>query len=569
VTSPYPGEQLGLYDGVVQAGNVDWASLDVAVQAPVTVAAGDRFYVYSRSTRGLLPEDELGEVGWVIEVASGSATVTIETGYDTGWNYAEPYGWADAGVTTLGAGRTTVPLPSGDRTYGRLHDEGAPLLRFTVASGEAVLTGVWLQVAPPQGMATWVLSDWVAPPVKAVPAKVSGRRTGYRDPDAARRMSSAIHDYLGDFNNGNDHIVGDLNLDPDWPTTTTEALAVAFGFPFDSGWDAPVYTGNAMSAAANWDMNPGTFNLAYDASNNPTGFQYHAELQGVVFQEVRAVWENRTDVRSIDGLTGIAGRDYRPDRYGRPDVVYAGDSASVGWEPGHILPSGTNGERHTNRTRGTVDDIEHPSPHGEVYRLSGTFGQVVEGAQLPVNPNVAGNGPASWAQSETSGATYVTPAPGTDIVLSAKHDLSNLKEPSTAPWGTAVDRASDWVDKVTTGVAWYWTFLADGRFYSSSPSLLVQPPAYRYWMPVFDQPRRPRFYVTYTEVENDPREVSHVVGIGKPAADKSIFRVPTPLGTLRELRPGEKVSDVSVAYPLKVKLEDGSWTVVAGMTPDA
>ncbi|WP_330473840.1 hypothetical protein [Terrabacter sp. C0L_2] len=81
--------------------------------------------------------------------------------------------------------------------------------------------------------------------------------------------------------------------------------------------------------------------------------------------------------------------------------------------------------------------------------------------------------------------------------------------------------------------------------------------------------RKPRFYVTYTEVDDDPRDVSHVVGIGKPADDLSIFRVPTPLGTLRELRPGEKVSDVSVAYPLKVKLEDGSWTVVAGMTPDA
>lgn len=81
--------------------------------------------------------------------------------------------------------------------------------------------------------------------------------------------------------------------------------------------------------------------------------------------------------------------------------------------------------------------------------------------------------------------------------------------------------------------------------------------------------RKPRFYVTFTEVDDDPRDVSHVVGIGKPANDTSIFRVPTPLGTLRELRPGEKVSDVSVAYPLKVKLEDGSWTVVAGMTPDA
>lgn len=80
--------------------------------------------------------------------------------------------------------------------------------------------------------------------------------------------------------------------------------------------------------------------------------------------------------------------------------------------------------------------------------------------------------------------------------------------------------------------------------------------------------RKPRFYVTYTEVDEHPVDVSHVVGIGKPADDLSIFRVPTPLGTLRELRHGEAVSDVSVAYPLKVKLEDGSWTVVAGMTPD-
>ena len=35
--------------------------------------------------------------------------------------------------------------------------------------------------------------------------------------------------------------------------------------------------------------------------------------------------------------------------------------------------------------------------------------------------------------------------------------------------------------------------------------------------------RKPRFYVTYTEVDDDPRDVSHVVGIGKPTDDLSIF----------------------------------------------
>jgi len=377
-------------------------------------------------------------------------------------------------------------------------------------------------------VAEFELSEWITPPVVTRPSRVISHAVHHHveEPGGDEFTRTNVYTYDGPYNTpGN--IVGDLDLTPTWLTVMNEVLTKTLGAPNDFGWSTP-QPGQRLFTTAGWvNTQAQNFNQRPPWHPDGPGFQYQGLMQDVVFYESKALWQDITSVRGGD-VPGEEGVDWVRFPDGRV-IEYEGLSTSVGWEPGYVLPYGIYWEYHTNVIRGQVEDREHGSPHLEKYRLSGSFGQVIDGDTLPINPNID-TPTASWARAETTGANYVAPFPGQDILLSARHDLQRFLEPAAAPWGTDTDRASDWVNRAEASVSWYWTQLdEDGRFYARNPLLRVQPPRYRYWKRV---DREPRFFVIY---EDEARPV----GFGKPDTERHVFGVQTALGNYRDLTVGE------------------------------
>ncbi|WP_076260889.1 hypothetical protein [Intrasporangium flavum] len=510
MTVAWPGEQLALYDVVVEAGPLDpygdlYYALDVRESADttVTVNAGDQFYLYSDIPRLAIPGDVLGECNWIIDVTAGAASVTVETGFDPDWSYSPPFGWAPTAVSSLVAGRAVVPLPAGDRSFERLWNDGAPLLRVTVISGSATLRAAWLQVEPPDGLKVldgWTWSTWTEPGL--VPAKADAGNgnagAGVTIPDDAdpnHAMDAVRHD--GSATRGSSLA----------PPGTAPYSYMSLG-PTDGDLFATAAT------ATGYDRSGAVL------SSPPESY---ADLN---IGYSNGYWRERPTLRQLPPEFSLLkrGRDWVP--INPSDFTWTG---SVEFDP----------DGHTVGIRWADIYLDVVAAGGGSDEISGNIGYATGILLAPVSGWTGSFGswpPPLGAQVVDLPAPHapdidpllpMTPAPGSDWTITAYTDMAVGAYPVNDEWQQ-------------------WDVRPHGGSLGTAIYIWHQMPDYRYRVPVFvPSPdavgREPQFFVRIDGIDR-------AVGFGKPADDDGhVFAVSTALGQYRDMTLAEYAS---VAGPL-------------------
>lgn len=150
---PFPGESLALFDAV-NVGPADWTlGTDIIRRAGSrTITAGDEWRVWVEPETGTyLEAGSPAVVSWVVEVLSGTVTVTASTGIDP--DYGEPTAPAPQALGSHSAtGPATLVIPT-TFTEADVMDAGAGAFMFVMeaTAGAAVVQQVKLRVAPPGG----------------------------------------------------------------------------------------------------------------------------------------------------------------------------------------------------------------------------------------------------------------------------------------------------------------------------------------------------------------------------------------------------------------------------------
>ena len=497
MSAPWPGEQLDFYDRVRLAGTINLTAYpggpyyvwranrpndDPGAGTSSVISAGNDFYFYSASPTMMLSDaDTIGEANWIFDVVALSGTAQVYLGVDEGWNYddaAIAASWVPVGP--LVEGRNVFPLPEEYRTYTQLRNNLAPLFRVEVTSGTLEASRLTLQIEPLDGLKRitgYTPSDWLTPPTVTQGAKMSSKTHTYQSTSTTYTSSAAYH-HSGAYNEAGS-TVGHVDLSPTWLEVLNEAVdALYAGTLVDTAWSTPSYVSGGLSCTQTVNnAQPNAFNLT---SLTDPGFDYVGRIQSIGGGSAKQVWENITTVRSAPAVGGTAreGRDYT--RNGSNQTrEYAGDSSSVGWTPGYIVPVGVMVE--SRRVYGGSDSFPstNASPHGDSYSLSGTTSQTVAGSSFPVHSSAS-----SWAVEDVS-AISVSPVAGSDVEMSGAVSFSDFADAVAAPWGT-FETDLDRVESVTMSVSWKWTNLISGRYYPAQPQLVVQPPNYRYFIPTFE-----------------------------------------------------------------------------------
>jgi hypothetical protein len=534
MTVAWPGEQLALYDAIVEAGPLDpygdlYYALGVqeAADTTVTVNAGDQFYLYSDAPRLTTADDPLGECNWIIDVTAGSATVSVETGFDVDWSYNPPFTWAPTGISTLATGRAVVPLPTEDRSLPRLVDVGAPLLRITVTSGTATLRAAWLQVEPPDGLKVmdgWTWSDWITP--ELVPAKAN----------------------IGGANAGAGVTIND-STDANGALDTVREGGATRGASLDSNPASPPYS-YTQSAETDGDL--------FSNANSATAYDRSGVLETTPPSSFASLnvgysmgyWRERPTLRQTpDAMLGLkAGRDYVPidtSTFTWPRYVefQDGTTTAVSWADVWLnitVPAGAALDltMHVGYSTGILLTPPPPGEYGSFGTWPPPLGTELITLEAPSDP-----------------LPIPTPPPGSDWTLVAYSDL-------------ALDAYSP--DENTHG----FEIRPYSREVGTALFIWHQMPDYRYRVPNFvPSPdavgAKPRFFV------KDIDGAWHPVGFGKPTTtETAVFRVATAEGPYRDLTGAEYAALAAGqrpagAYPLKVKREGDPewWDHVAWLVP--
>jgi hypothetical protein len=455
VTTPWPGDQMPLYDAFVKAGGKDpyddlYYQLDVteSPDTTTTLVAGDDFYVYSDYARTAYSDDPIGECNWLVDIVSGSAQVEVFLSRDPDYSYDEPT-WPAAVTRTWEAGRQIYPLPSGDRIFDWIWgNAGALALRVRVVSGTVEVGKLWLQAEPPDGLKAitgWEPGEILTPPLLTRAPVVNYTSLYYFGQVTWSGSGSPI----GVDNTS--HLQEAFAAKVYNPGAST-VNGIASGISFQAG------AGFSLTAEQQGGGVPPVYNMM--AQTN------HHTLSMV------AKWASFPDYKPTPVL-GTRGRDY----------VYI-DGAGFDWEPG------------TTDTVGWDDNnayIVASNAYGESVGPGHPYGESGQDAFASLTGNVAGlasrmEGPASpifpTLSSLYNEAHPVSSLPHSDITLTAGLSWGSVGPPGlSAMWAVGSDTSTRGGGDVT----WYWCYSNDGQnFTPSTPGLRVQRPNYRLRVPTFE-----------------------------------------------------------------------------------